>query len=272
MKDICATAYYGEYKNYGSGSSTDHRVTWPSYHVIKDVETTKRYTIENFIIGNDWLPNTGSIVNQIFKFGDFDWKFSMCSTTQNCLFALEFPERRGFTKICYKFIIDDGWQSVGMDPTSFEAKAHNTAKVFRDTGWGEGEGGAAPLCVSLRLGDEGAAENEKGKSTGVKKGTWASAKKRWFGWSSGEVRWFSSEMDELKLLMRLERFIFVLLIVGYMNHHILKQKVANTEQQVCVCNGGGGASAFIVELKICLDVELPFTLPKRNSHKKWFLR
>jgi len=25
-------------------------------------------------------------------------------------------------------IIDDGWQSVGMDPTSVEAKADNTAK------------------------------------------------------------------------------------------------------------------------------------------------
>lgn len=54
-----AIAYYGEYKNYGSGSFTDHRVTWPSYHVIEDVETAKRYTVENFIIGNDWLPIIG---------------------------------------------------------------------------------------------------------------------------------------------------------------------------------------------------------------------
>lgn len=35
---------------------------------------------------------------------------------------------------------------------------------------GGGEGGAAPLFVSLRLGDEGVVEKEKGKGTGVKRG------------------------------------------------------------------------------------------------------
>ncbi|PWA37963.1 pectinesterase, catalytic [Artemisia annua] len=53
------TGYYGEYKNYGPGSSTDHRVTWPGYHVIKNKKTAKRFTIENYINGNDWLPKTG---------------------------------------------------------------------------------------------------------------------------------------------------------------------------------------------------------------------
>nr|GEZ57328.1 pectinesterase 2-like [Tanacetum cinerariifolium] len=52
-----ATAYYGEYENYGPGSSTDHRVNWT--HVIKDVETAKIYTVENYINGNDWIPITG---------------------------------------------------------------------------------------------------------------------------------------------------------------------------------------------------------------------
>ena len=54
-----ATAYYGEYKNYGPGSSTDHRVNWTSYHVIEDVETANRFTVEFLINGNSWLPKTG---------------------------------------------------------------------------------------------------------------------------------------------------------------------------------------------------------------------
>ena len=50
--------YYGKYKNYGSGFSTSHRVTWKGYHAIVDPFIAANFTVSNFISGDSWLPLT----------------------------------------------------------------------------------------------------------------------------------------------------------------------------------------------------------------------
>ncbi|MQM18226.1 hypothetical protein Taro_051214 [Colocasia esculenta] len=52
------TLFYGEYGNYGPGSSTSGRVNWPGYHIL-DRATAERFTVRNFIRGQFWLPSTG---------------------------------------------------------------------------------------------------------------------------------------------------------------------------------------------------------------------
>lgn len=51
------TLYYGEYDNYGPGSSTDGRVTWPGYHVM-DYNDAYNFTVSEFITGDAWLGST----------------------------------------------------------------------------------------------------------------------------------------------------------------------------------------------------------------------
>ncbi|XP_050262784.1 probable pectinesterase/pectinesterase inhibitor 12 [Quercus robur] len=51
------TLYYGEYDNYGPGSSTDYRVTWPGYHVM-DIFDAYNFTVSEFITGDEWLDST----------------------------------------------------------------------------------------------------------------------------------------------------------------------------------------------------------------------
>lgn len=51
--------WYGEYKNYGPGSSLSGRVTWPGYHIIKDPSSANFFTVQHFIDGMSWLPATG---------------------------------------------------------------------------------------------------------------------------------------------------------------------------------------------------------------------
>ncbi|KAJ0772174.1 putative pectinesterase [Helianthus annuus] len=53
------TAYCGEYKNYGPGSSTNDRVNWPHYYAITYQNTAEFFTVAHFISGNNWLPETG---------------------------------------------------------------------------------------------------------------------------------------------------------------------------------------------------------------------
>ncbi|KAK1409191.1 hypothetical protein QVD17_35716 [Tagetes erecta] len=53
------TAYCGEYKNSGPGSSTDQRVKWPGYHDITDPNIARQFTVAKFIKGNRWLPSSG---------------------------------------------------------------------------------------------------------------------------------------------------------------------------------------------------------------------
>ncbi|KAF9604035.1 hypothetical protein IFM89_001395, partial [Coptis chinensis] len=53
------TLYYGEYMNYGPGSSVARRIQWPGYHIIRDAATARFFTVGRFIDGRSWLPATG---------------------------------------------------------------------------------------------------------------------------------------------------------------------------------------------------------------------
>ncbi|GMN37950.1 hypothetical protein TIFTF001_007232 [Ficus carica] len=54
-----STLYYAEYNNSGPGSGTGNRVTWPGYHVIGNATDVGNFTVFNFLLGDDWLPQTG---------------------------------------------------------------------------------------------------------------------------------------------------------------------------------------------------------------------
>ncbi|XP_022952993.1 probable pectinesterase/pectinesterase inhibitor 7 [Cucurbita moschata] len=49
--------FYAEFNNRGPGANTTHRVNWPTFHVL-DKLLAKNFTVENFINGSDWLPET----------------------------------------------------------------------------------------------------------------------------------------------------------------------------------------------------------------------
>ncbi|KAB2052656.1 hypothetical protein ES319_A12G137500v1 [Gossypium barbadense] len=53
-----STLYYAEYDNSGPGSNTSSRVTWSGYHTINSTDAAN-FTVSGFLLGNDWLPNTG---------------------------------------------------------------------------------------------------------------------------------------------------------------------------------------------------------------------
>ncbi|XP_015951177.1 probable pectinesterase/pectinesterase inhibitor 41 [Arachis duranensis] len=53
-----STLYYAEYDNNGPGSNTSNRVTWAGYHVINSTDASN-FTVSNFLLGDDWLPQTG---------------------------------------------------------------------------------------------------------------------------------------------------------------------------------------------------------------------
>ncbi|KAK3220985.1 hypothetical protein Dsin_014955 [Dipteronia sinensis] len=53
------TLYYGEYKNYGPGSSTRRRVKWRGFHAINSPTVASRFTVGSLIAGQVWLPATG---------------------------------------------------------------------------------------------------------------------------------------------------------------------------------------------------------------------
>lgn len=53
------TLYYGEYRNFGPGASTEDRVNWTGYHDINDTDEAARFTVANLIFGRQWLPATG---------------------------------------------------------------------------------------------------------------------------------------------------------------------------------------------------------------------
>ncbi|KAJ4829023.1 hypothetical protein Tsubulata_012913, partial [Turnera subulata] len=50
------TLFYGEYKNYGPGSSTRSRVPWKGFHVITNINVASRFTVDSLIAGQTWLP------------------------------------------------------------------------------------------------------------------------------------------------------------------------------------------------------------------------
>ncbi|KAK4483722.1 hypothetical protein RD792_010924 [Penstemon davidsonii] len=51
--------YYGEYLNYGPGAGLGARVKWPGYHAFNDSSEANKFTVAQFIGGNEWLPSTG---------------------------------------------------------------------------------------------------------------------------------------------------------------------------------------------------------------------
>ncbi|KAF5952115.1 hypothetical protein HYC85_010059 [Camellia sinensis] len=54
-----STLWYGEYRNYGPGSSLSGRVQWPGYHIIRNAAAANFFTAGRFIDGRSWLPHTG---------------------------------------------------------------------------------------------------------------------------------------------------------------------------------------------------------------------
>lgn len=54
-----STLYYGEYMNTGLGSGTGGRVKWPGHHVITSAVEAIKYTVGNFLEGDDWIPAVG---------------------------------------------------------------------------------------------------------------------------------------------------------------------------------------------------------------------
>lgn len=54
-----ATLYYGEYANTGEGAATERRVKWPGFHVLKDLNEAVEFSVERFIQGHSWIPESG---------------------------------------------------------------------------------------------------------------------------------------------------------------------------------------------------------------------
>ncbi|XP_050383844.1 pectinesterase 3 [Argentina anserina] len=53
-----SSIFYAEYQNSGQGSSVDKRVTWAGYIPSLTKEDATRFTVDSFIQGNEWLPQT----------------------------------------------------------------------------------------------------------------------------------------------------------------------------------------------------------------------
>ena len=51
--------FFAEYENQGAGAGTSQRVSWKGFHVLKDDNEAEDFTVNNFIGGNVWLPETG---------------------------------------------------------------------------------------------------------------------------------------------------------------------------------------------------------------------
>ena len=49
--------FYAEFNNRGPGADTTHRVNWPTFHILNK-QLARNFTVENFINGSDWLPET----------------------------------------------------------------------------------------------------------------------------------------------------------------------------------------------------------------------
>lgn len=53
------TLFYAEYMNSGPGASTSGRVSWPGYHPSLAAAEASKFTVSQFISGNQWLSSTG---------------------------------------------------------------------------------------------------------------------------------------------------------------------------------------------------------------------
>ncbi|KAK3019556.1 hypothetical protein RJ639_004397 [Escallonia herrerae] len=54
-----STLYYGEYTNVGVEASTAKRVKWPGFHVLSNPVEASPFMVQNFILGESWIPVTG---------------------------------------------------------------------------------------------------------------------------------------------------------------------------------------------------------------------
>ncbi|KAL0535344.1 hypothetical protein IC582_029673 [Cucumis melo] len=50
--------FYGEFNNYGPRADVSKRVKWTGYHILNK-KSALRFTVDNFINGSKWLPETG---------------------------------------------------------------------------------------------------------------------------------------------------------------------------------------------------------------------
>ncbi|CAL5323015.1 unnamed protein product [Camellia sinensis] len=57
--DNLETLYYGEYKNYGPGSSTKSRVKWSGFHDMRNKTVAQNFSVAKLIGGDSWLPQAG---------------------------------------------------------------------------------------------------------------------------------------------------------------------------------------------------------------------
>ncbi|PKA57701.1 Pectinesterase 3 [Apostasia shenzhenica] len=53
------TLFYGEYQNRGPGANTTARVKWPGYRVITSAAEAMKFTVGDFIQGDQWLKGYG---------------------------------------------------------------------------------------------------------------------------------------------------------------------------------------------------------------------
>ncbi|KAJ4829979.1 putative pectinesterase/pectinesterase inhibitor 36 [Turnera subulata] len=54
-----STLYYAEYMNIGAGASTQGRVKWPGFHVLRSPLEASPFTVSRFIQGESWIPASG---------------------------------------------------------------------------------------------------------------------------------------------------------------------------------------------------------------------
>lgn len=54
-----STIFYAEYENTGPGSSVTNRVNWAGYKASISSDEASKFTVNSFIQGDEWLPNTG---------------------------------------------------------------------------------------------------------------------------------------------------------------------------------------------------------------------
>ncbi|CAJ1949758.1 unnamed protein product [Sphenostylis stenocarpa] len=54
-----STLFYGEYMNTGNGASTQNRVSWPGFHVLRSATEASPFTVSQFLQGERWIPATG---------------------------------------------------------------------------------------------------------------------------------------------------------------------------------------------------------------------
>lgn len=51
--------YYGEYSNVGPRADTSQRVKWSNLHVNMSREDAEKFTVAQFIFGQEWITTTG---------------------------------------------------------------------------------------------------------------------------------------------------------------------------------------------------------------------